>query len=71
MINYQSPYGQIIKIPSERYYDMSDEELKLMEEKYACSNKPVINFSNSSGIEDEYLIDDAPILFDFSGEQEE
>jgi TolB-like protein len=60
MINHQSPYGQIIKIDTNDYYTFSDEEIKIIEEKYAGSNAPVIYFSKSciSSDSDEEILSD-------------
>lgn len=70
MINHQSPYGQIIKIPSSSYYEMSDDDIKEMEEKYANSNKSVINFSSSFEPDDEYIADIILPFIDFGNFEE-
>jgi len=67
MINHQSPYGQIIRIDTNDYYNMTDDEIKHMEEKYACSTRPIITYSKKFEEDDEYLLKDDTIINDFSG----
>lgn len=71
MINHQSPYGQTIRIPTKDYYDMSDDEIKGIEEKYANSNRSIINFSNSGETDDEYIIDVIHPFNDFDSDFEQ
>ena len=59
MINHQSPYGQIIRIPTETYFKLLEKDaLNEIEEKYANSNRNIINMSASFEADDEYIIDD-------------
>lgn len=47
MIYHQSPYGQIIKFPSELYYSLSDEKLAEIEQNCANIDKETITISSN------------------------
>ena len=66
MVNHQSPYGQIIRIPSELYYgDMTEDDLNAIEQKYANSNAVIINFSGHFEPDDADITDVLPDHIDF------
>ena len=57
MIRHQSPYGQTILFTVEEYYSSSDNEIKIIEERYAGHQSNLVYANSGYTAKDESFLD--------------